>query len=191
MWMLVALRLPERARIVDLGGDEYYWHFFDHDFHVTIVNLPGTVRQPSDPCRYKLIEADACNLKDRFADGSFDAVFSNSVIEHVGDESQQAKFAVEVRRLAPAYWVQTPSTQFPYEVHTGIPFYWNLPTSARKAILNRWERHVPAWVEMVRGTRVLSRRRMSELFPDAQVKVERFFGLEKSYSFYRPHQPVQ
>jgi len=54
---------------------------------------------------------------------SFDAVYSNSTIEHVGDESRQALFAAAVRRLAPAYWVQTPSSHFPIEIHTGVSLY--------------------------------------------------------------------
>jgi hypothetical protein len=52
-------------------------------------------------------------------------------------------------------------------------------------ILSSWSRRLPGWVEMLRETRVLSRRRMQELFPDARFYVERLFGIEKSYSAYR------
>jgi hypothetical protein len=184
--MVRLLELPPRARIVDLGGSELIWQLFAHDFHVTLVNLPGFNATVSDPSRFTLLEADACHLGEVFPDRAFDAVFSNSTIEHVGDESRQELFAAEARRLAPSYWVQTPSTRCPIEIHTGVPFYWQWPAGAREALLRRWHATFPEWTEMIRGTRVLSRRRMADLFPDGRVYVERRFGLEKSYSFYRP-----
>jgi hypothetical protein len=185
--MLVRLQIPPRARIVDLGGSEFNWKLIDHDYHVTLVNLPGFNPPPSDPDRFTRIEADACNLKDVFEDMSFDAAFSNSTIEHVGDESRQELLAGEIQRLAPAWWVQTPSSRFPIEIHTGVPFYWSLPEGMRERLLLRWSKSLPGWSNMIRETRVLSRRRMETLFPGAQVYIERKFGLEKSYSFYRPH----
>jgi hypothetical protein len=185
--MFQVLRLPPRARIVDLGGSEMLWRLLDHDCHVTLVNLPGWNCTSSDPDRFTVVEADACNLQDVFGDMSFDAVYSNSTIEHVGDESRQAWFAAAARRLAPAYWVQTPSSRFPIEIHTGIPFYWSLPALAREHLLRQWHRKLPAWTDMIKETRVLSRERMRTLFPDAEIFIERRFGFEKSYSFYRPY----
>ncbi len=184
--MLELLRLPAGARIIDLGGSEYNWGLIKHDFHVTMVNLPGFNPPVSDPSRFEAVEGDACDLRGRYADNSFDAVFSNSVIEHVGDEGQQAKFATEARRLAPAYWVQTPSPRFPIEIHTGVPLYWKLPASIREGLLTRWNRKWPGWVDMIRETRVLSEARLRELFPDGRLYCERQFGLEKSNTIYRP-----
>jgi hypothetical protein len=185
--MLDRLRLPPGARIVDLGGSEFIWKLVEHDYHVTLVNLPGFNPPVSDPDRFTSLAGDACDLRGVFDDGSFDAVYSNSTIEHVGDESRQARFAAEARRLAPAYWVQTPSSRFPIEIHTGVPFYWTLPPGMREGLLRRWHRHLPGWANMIRQTRVLTRSRMEALFPDSQVYIERKFGLEKSYSFYRPY----
>ncbi len=125
------LRLPPHVRIADLGGSECVWKLLDHDYHVTLVNLPGSNRTTSDPDRFTIVDGDACSLRDLFGDMSFDAVHSNSTIEHVGDESRQALFAAEVHRLAPAYWVHTPSSHFPIEIHTGVPFYWTSGAGAR------------------------------------------------------------
>jgi len=50
-----------------------------------------------------------------FRDGSFDIVFSNSVIEHISSPEDQQRFADEVRRTGRAYWVQTPDYRFPIE----------------------------------------------------------------------------
>ena len=185
--MLDLMRLPAQARIIDLGGTDENWRLIDHDFHVTLVNLPGYHLPISDPVHYVSINGDACDLGAQFEDNAFDAVFSNSTIEHVGDEQRQARFAAETHRLAPAYWVQTPSTLSPIEPHTGIPFYWSLPSSLREAILSRWHRQLPGWTDMLRETRVLSRRRMKELFPEGQIYVERIFGIEKSYTSYCPY----
>ncbi len=183
--MVKLLNLPDRARIVDLGGSEYNWKLIDHNFHVTMVNLPGFNPAVSDPTKYEAVEGDACDLRGQYADNSFDAVFSNSVIEHVGDESKQALFAAEARRLAPVYWVQTPSPRFPIEIHTGVPLYWKLPAGMRENMLNRWNKKWPGWVDMIRETRVLSLARLRELFPDGKVYQERRLGLEKSNSMYR------
>ncbi|OJW22037.1 MAG: hypothetical protein BGO49_14775 [Planctomycetales bacterium 71-10] len=177
---------PSGARIVDLGGSEFIWSLVDHDFHVTFVNLPGRARPPSDPARYARIEHDACDLRGILEDGSFDLAFSNSTIEHVGDEARQAAFAREVRRLAPAYWVQTPSDRFPIEIHTGVPFFFKLPEARRRRMIERWRPRYPDLSAMLDGTRVLGRGRMRELFPDGLIHVERKLGLEKSYSFYKP-----
>lgn len=179
------VRPPAGARIIDLGGTPYMWELFDHDFHVTLVNLPGTVKGDIPP-RYEWVEADACELDDVFPDGAFDVVFSNSVIEHVGDEERQAAFAAQVRRLAPAHWVQTPSRRFPIEAHTGVPFYWQRSQGSRDRRMTRWQRDLREWADMIAETRVLSTPRMRELFPDSWIWRERLLGLEKSITAYTP-----
>ncbi len=45
-----------------------------------------------------------------FRDQSFDVVFSNSVIEHVGDVESQRRFAREVARVGRAWWVADPQS---------------------------------------------------------------------------------
>lgn len=183
---LELVKPPKKARIVDLGGNSYVWELFDNDFDVTLVNLPGSFTTIGKVGKFKFVEGDATDLSTVFADKSFDIVFSNSVIEHVGDEQKQKAFAGEVYRLANAYWVQTPSNLFPLEPHTGVPFYWQLPKAARERLQKSWEKKLPVWTEMVRGTTVLSRQQMKNLFPDAKFYTERKLLLEKSYTAYRP-----
>ncbi|MGB7327844.1 MAG: class I SAM-dependent methyltransferase [Rubripirellula sp.] len=177
---------PSGAKILDMGGSPMVWNLIDHVYQVTMVNLPGfndlSVKDP----RYHFVEGDACKLEDIFADQSFDLVFSNSVIEHVGDEKQQAAFAREVHRLAPAHWIQTPSDRFPLEVHTGVPFYFKLPGSVRNRLHRSWEKKLPVWYDMISNTRVLNHAQMSSLFPGSACYRERFLLMEKSYAFYKP-----
>ena len=124
---------------------------------------PGPLRQRRRRC---VRPQGAASFEDR----SFDASISNSVIEHgpMGDEGRQAP----VLRRRPVAWPRLhtgsgqPSRISPIEPHTGIPLYWDLPHTVRESILSSWNRRYPGWVDMLRETRVLSRRRMKELFPE-------------------------
>jgi hypothetical protein len=178
------------ARILDLGGSPEIWRLLGGRYDVTLVNLPGGMEklawaEPERRNDHTVVWADACDLRGVFEDGAFDVVFSNSVIEHVGDAARRRAFAREVRRLAPAYWVQTPSPRFPIEPHTGMPFFFRLPREVRERLIARWRASLPLYAEMVEGTTVVSREEMRALFPDAQIFTERVLGMEKSYSFYR------
>jgi len=182
------MNLPTGSRIIDLGGTPDIWGELGKEYAVTLVNLPGTV--PESRWRamgFECAAGDATDLRHAFSDQSFDCVFSNSVIEHVGDEARQEAFAAEVRRLAPCYWVQTPDPRFFVEAHTGIPGYWQLPPPVRIWIGNRYRRRLPAFMEFIDSTRPLSRRRMKSLFPNSQVWCERYFGWPKSTTVYKPY----
>jgi SAM-dependent methyltransferase len=74
------------------------------------------------------VQGDALALP--FEDGAFDVVFSNAVIEHVGDRERQAAFVREALRVAPRVFVTTPNRWFPLEVHTRLPLVHWLPERA-------------------------------------------------------------
>jgi 2-polyprenyl-3-methyl-5-hydroxy-6-metoxy-1,4-benzoquinol methylase len=133
---------------------------------------------------FSVVRGDATNAP-HLNDGSFDIVFSNSVIEHVGEREKQAAFAKEVRRLAPSYFIQTPSIFFPLEAHTGLPLWWYYPESVRSRIIAHWRRTTPSYAEFVEGTRVLKKRDLRAFFPDAVIEPERVFGMTKSYLLWR------
>jgi hypothetical protein len=187
MQQISILELKAGDRVIDLGGTCAIWEFVEAPLEITIVNLPGVdVRKPAQTRhRFHFVAGDATAL--HFPDDHFDLVFSNSVIEHVGGEQKELAFACEVRRLAPAYYVQTPSIWFPLEPHTGIPFWWAMPQSTRNRILARWKSRLPAWTEMVEGTTVISRKKLQAYFPDGKLVTERIAGIPKSYSVYRLH----
>lgn len=178
------------TRVLDLGGSPTIWMHVGVPLQITLLNLPGTsssgefaILQSPALCHhtFHVVEGDACNAT-QFEDRSFDLVFSNSVIEHVGPPDKQAQFAREVRRLGKCYWVQTPSKWFPIEAHSGMPLYWFYPDRMRAALIRSWAKRLPSWwVDYIATTRVLSRGRMAELFPDGETLVEYFFGFPKSY----------
>jgi hypothetical protein len=193
--LMRALEIKPGTRVLDLGGSPSIWENVPVPLVITILNLPGGI--PSNEVdslnagtsihTFHYIEGDACDVH-QFPDRSFDIAFSNSVIEHVGPREKQEAFAREAIRLGKSYWVQTPSAWFPIEAHTGMPFYWFYPERFRAWLLRRSRKKLPAWwTEYIAGTRVLSRRTIAELFPNARIRVEFFFGLPKSYVAYSTH----
>lgn len=170
--------------ILDLGGLPQIWDSVPLPLNITILNLPGCARC-NTPTHHNIsyVEGDACDISD-FKDRSFDLVFSNSVIEHVGSAEKQSSFTREVRRCGKSYWVQTPSIWFPIEAHCGMPFWWFYPTKIRDYFIKNWRKKYPHWAQMVEETTVLSRADLVRLFPEATLMTETLFGLPKSYIAY-------
>jgi len=76
-----------------------------------------------------------------FEDNEFDWVFSNAVIEHVGDDNAQLQFINEMLRVAKNVFFTTPNKYFPIEAHTNIFFlHWN------NAIFYNWCKTHKTWV---------------------------------------------
>src|SRR5260370_450162 len=124
----------ERNTLLDVGGntgmDSEFLPLYQAFREVTVVNLdPSPDRQTLPHVRRML--ADGCCLP--FGDRSFDWVFSNAVLEHVGGIESQRKFGAEIARVARrGYFVTTPNKFFPIEPHTLLPLYQFLP--------ERWQR---------------------------------------------------
>jgi len=179
-----------RCRIIDLGGEADYWSLFDRevleraDVAITLVNLE---RQSADDPLFDTVEGDACDLP-QYPDDSFDLVHSNSVIEHVGDWARMERFAREARRLAPAYYVQTPYFWFPIEPHFSAPFFhWRSEQARARFLLKRGYgfRSRPASdlgeaMVDVQHARLLDKAQFRFLFPDAEHVDEKAAGLTKS-----------
>jgi hypothetical protein len=184
---LVFLQVTPETRILDVGGTADTWTGLDVRPRVTLLNMPraGVKREPGFDC----VAADGCRLP--FPDRSFDVVFSNSVIEHVGAAARQRTFADEVRRVGRSYWVQTPNLWYPVEAHLLTPGIHWLGKSAQRAILrvgSVWElieRPTPDrrefyYEHFLNDIRLLGAGELRDLFPDARILRERSFGLTKS-----------
>jgi len=155
------------------------------DLEVTLLNH-APASEPL-PAGFRSLLGDARDLS-RFADNAFDAVFSNSVIEHVGGPSDQLQMAHEVRRVGRLYYVQTPNRGFPIEPHFQFPIFQYLPESVQVALLQRfplgWYDRISDAAEartIARSIRLLSKRELQALFPDGAVWTEWFMGLPKSF----------
>jgi methyltransferase family protein len=126
--MLTVVGIHEGMTVLDVGGHPATWSNPSiPKLNITILNLPGGVERVTDS-RHDItyVEGDGCDIAN-VIDQSFDFVFSNSVIEHVGGRDRQAALVHEIRRIGKAYWVQTPSLWFPVEAHTGMPWWWCYP----------------------------------------------------------------
>lgn len=174
------------AKVIDLGGTPDVWEMIDLDLDITLLNQPDEWKNWSGSFkrRYKFVEADACDAAG-FANNDFDLVFSNSVVEHVGPPERQEAFARTVGRLAPSYWIQTPSVYFPIEAHCNLPFWWFYPPRLKQAWICRWQLQGREflWKQMTE-TQVLSLSQLKSLFPGALVYTEYVAGFPKSYSMY-------
>lgn len=183
---IALMGIREGTSILDLGGTPLIWESVSERLDLTLLNLPGGLpHRPPSHHSIRYVEGDACRV-DEFPERSFESIFSNSVIEHVGPSEKRAAFAGEVRRLGKSYWVQTPAIWFPIEAHCGMPFWWFYPKPLRDHFIERWRRKLPEWTRMVEETTVLSKTEMQRLFPEATILTETSCGIPKSYIAYFP-----
>jgi SAM-dependent methyltransferase len=70
-----------------------------------------------------------------FSDKEFDIVFSNAVIEHVGNTEDQTRFIREACRVAERVFISTPNRWFPIEHHSSLPLFHYLPKPLYRKIL--------------------------------------------------------
>ncbi|HEX8985274.1 MAG TPA: class I SAM-dependent methyltransferase [Bryobacteraceae bacterium] len=182
---------PE-TRILDVGGVPGVWRLLAQPPRVTLLNMPRTKAEFAGAERW--VAGDGRSLP--FADGAFDIVFSNSVIEHVGDRESQERFSREVARVGRAFWVQTPNRWFPVEQHLLTPFIHWLPKPWQRALVPRctvWGALAGASADQRRfylehylnDIRLLGSRELRVLFPGARLLRERFLGLTKSWVVLR------
>jgi hypothetical protein len=180
-------RISSGTRVLDVGGSGLIWQFAAVRPQLTIINLPTALEASAEGVT--LVAGDARRLP--FADGSFDIVFSNSVIEHVGTRAEQQKFAAEAARVGRSYWVQTPNRHFPIELHLMLPLVHYLPKKWQRAMIERftvWELAArPSEAQrrfyidhFLNELNLLSARELEALFPDGEIVGERFLGWRKS-----------
>ncbi len=176
------------ARIADIGGTAYYWDIFG-DYVATRpieIHLYNLEVAPTNNPKIKSFKADATRL-DAIDDNAYDIVHTNSVIEHVGNWDAMSRMAGHIRRIAPAYYVQTPNFWFPYEPHFRTPLFHWLPEPVRARLLMRFNlgfggrrTSFDAAMRGVQSAVLIDRRQLRELFPDAGIRGERVAGLTKS-----------
>ncbi|MDX1501684.1 MAG: methyltransferase domain-containing protein [Thermoanaerobaculia bacterium] len=176
-------------RVLDVGGTAFNWAFLERPQRVSLVNvLPY---RPGPGVTLPFAFADGRELP--FADGEFDVVFSNSVIEHVGTRAAQERFAAECRRVGRGYFVQTPDRRFPVEPHLLTPFVHWLPRGLQGRLIRNFtvrgllSRPSREWcARFMEDVHLLGAREMHQLFPDGELVVERFLGLSKSLIAVKP-----
>ena len=177
-------RVPRPAKLLDVGGTLEFWREnTPNGVSLTLVNV--FEQEPLEGVT--LIVGDACDLT-QFSDKSFDMVFSNSVLGHVGGWQRQQQMASEIRRVGCRYFVQTPNQGFPVDWRTLMPFFhWLSPPAQawclRRFRVGRYRRTVNTDKAMNLATRVrnVNRREIGELFPEGKIISERVMGFTKSF----------
>lgn len=179
------------VEVVDLGGTRQYWRTIGDealaalDVRVTLVNLDPAALQ-DEGGRFRCVEADACDLRT-IEDDRYDLAHANSVIEHVGDWTRMQAFAGEASRIGRRLYVQTPNFWFPVEPHFGLPFFHWLPEPTRARILmltdighGHRSPDISHATFRAQSARLLTRRQMAALFPDATIAAETIGPFTKS-----------
>lgn len=178
-------RPAEHMRILDVGAethpdgdrglqlvDSYSWKP-----RITAVNLSKEhiclirKRYP----QVKAVVGDACNLP--FDDKHFDIVYSNAVIEHVGDFARQKRMAEEIMRVGKRWFVTTPNRWYPFELHLRLPLvrwlsgeaYLNATPFVRYNHVHR--RYTFANPEA--DFRLMSSKEMQSCFPQSRIVKQR------------------
>lgn len=175
------------TRVLDIGGTPDNWQLSPVMPKLVLLNMPRARADLAGAAHW--VAGDGRALP--FRDAAFDVVFSNSVIEHVGDADSQERFAREVARVGRTYWVQTPNRWFPIEQHLLTPIVHWLPKNWQRAVV----RYGTVWSAVTRPTpdrrdfyhehflrdiRLLSRPELAKLFPGAHIIRERVLGWTKS-----------
>lgn len=196
-------------RILDLGSEDGS-HIaevvpFRENVHIADISREALARGREKYGFQTVLLDEAGGLP--FPDGHFDVVFCSSVIEHVSVDkrdvgrfrtqaefareayARQRRLAEEIRRVSRGYFVQTPHRYFPIESHTWLPLpIVLLPRRVQVATIaffNRWwpKKTTPDW-------HLLTPRLMRELFPDAEIHLEKSLGITKSIMAVRRRSPV-
>lgn len=176
-----------QCSILDVGGEMAHWTPHEDlwrgkPIRVVILNLK--TESVSEP--FTSIAGDARTL-DQFADGAFDFVYSNSVIEHVGQWSDQKQMAAAIQRVAARHYVQTPNYWFPLEPHFRFPFIHWLPDPWRVAIVKSGARGCYPRArdesqarDILQDAVLLDAPAMASLFPGSTIAREKVGFLTKS-----------
>lgn len=187
---LIHKHIDQNISILDVGGTEIYWErmgLIKPNVHITLLNLKEV------PTKYDNLESvsgDARNMSN-FDDNYFYIIHSNSVIEHVGNFSDQQNMANEVKRVGKSYFVQTPNYYFPIEPHFLFVGFQFLPLKVRAFLIRHfnlgWYKKTPDYEQSIivaKSARLLKKSELTKLFPKAKIYKEKIFGLTKSFIVY-------
>jgi hypothetical protein len=178
-----------RHRILDVGGYADFWANSGVASEITLLNVHPVPRDGLPPNMHTVL-GDGTALT--YEDKSFSIVFSNSVIEHLGNFENQQRFASECTRVGHGLWIQTPCRSFPVEPHFLSPLIHFLPKGYQRRLLRRFT--VWGWLtrpsgkqieDMLAEIRLLNLAEIKQLFSDCEIKKEKFLGLTKSFIVVR------
>jgi len=121
--------------ILDVGIASKEFHYFDNllekmnklnkwNYKIIGLSIEKNIKNLSQiKDKYNILCVQYNGKDFPFKDSSIDIVYSNAVIEHVGNFERQLFFLSEMLRIAKrCVFFTTPNKYFPIELHTKIPF---------------------------------------------------------------------
>jgi SAM-dependent methyltransferase len=182
----------ESYSVLDVGGRPFIWDLLKKYYGISpktlvLLNTPSESALPESES-YSVKIADGRNLP--YADKSFDLVFSNSVIEHVGQREEMTQFSKECERVGRRIYIQTPNRWFPVDAHLGVAFIHWLPRSVYKKLsflslrypftINNPTQRRDFDLEF-ETTYLLTLKQLQRLFPQKRIIAEKYLFLIKSF----------
>lgn len=176
------LRPVQSDKVLDLGGGpgNYFESLYPWPDNVVVLDID--MRELRKLSKGVPTIGDAMALP--FADYAFDIVFSNAVIEHVGNFNCQKLFASEVRRVGGAYFVTTPWKGFPLELHYKLPLYQFVPKKLQRQLSKHFELgwyNRGQWEDI----NLLWHHQLRDLFPDSVIIKQRVSVWPETLIAYR------
>jgi hypothetical protein len=173
--------------ILDVGGTQSYWETMGLEkvqkYNISLLNLSKEITTSAN---FVSFIGNAIDLSE-FKNGSYDIVFSNSVIEHLSTFERQKIMADEVLRVGKHYFIQTPYKYFFMEPHYMFPFFQLMPLAVKAFLLKHFNLgsrkrigNINESYEVAKSIRLLSISEMKLLFPGARIIKERFLFFTKS-----------
>ncbi|MFC1761570.1 class I SAM-dependent methyltransferase, partial [Planctomycetota bacterium] len=122
------------------------------------------------------ITGDACKLP--WPDKHFDVVYSNAVIEHVGDIDKQKQMALEVMRVSKNWFVTTPNRWYPFEFHLRLPLVTWLPfhgylLAGQLITYNHVRRKYMTFTSRIKSLRLMTAREIRNCFANSRIIMQR------------------
>ena len=178
-----------KLSVLDVGGSPVIWDLLKQEFEVVPKQLVLLNQEERELYgNYECRTGDARQLP--YADNSFDLVFSNSVIEHVGNAEDKRKFAKECERVGKEIYIQTPNRWFPIEPHIFAFFIHWLPKPIYKKLSFLSVLSISRTFNMTTETKasewindidLLSKKQLQQIFPNQNFLEEKAFFLVKSF----------
>lgn len=202
---LEALALGPADQVLDLGSEDgsYLASCYPWPHNIWLADIQSseeTMKRGVEQHKLKGYSVIPAKGMLPFANKQFDAVWRNSVIEHVTVDKQvhkhlpdsafqkqaeahQTAFAQEIARIGRKCFVQTPYKHFPIETHAWLPLIQYLPQPTRYRIAHVM-RHV--WIKQWSADFLLyTAGRFHRDFAYAPiVAFERVFCIRKSLLAY-------
>lgn len=172
--------LTPEHRVLDVGCGRAGLRALDRSHDIVGLDVRPQPNYAGPPSQF--VQANALAMP--FADGEFDVVYCNSLIEHLPPADRE-QLAAEVRRVAHRWFVQTPNRWFPVEPHVLLPLFQFLPLAIRRRL---WR--FGASGEDFQDIALLTKGELARLFPEAVIVRERLGPLTKSLIAVGPRDRV-